>query len=343
MTFANYLHSAAEEVEQELEIVLQTWRSDISRQYPDLIPFIDIFIDQCKGGKRIRGALVKLGYSLAQGEPTKDILKVSAAFEIFQTSILAHDDIIDRSDLRRGKPSLFQALGGNHYGISQAICLGDLGFFLAEDLLARSNFPEEKKNKAISIFSSIKQQTVLGEILDVYQPTQQTITKDAILNIIQLKTSPYSVIGPLSIGASLADATPELLEKIHTFGDNLGIAYQIHDDILGIFAEEKTLGKSNISDIVEGKRTLLYWYALEKANEVQKEQLEVIYGKASPTKEEIATIQTLFNDTGAYDYAAHLVDDYTEKACSIIPELTSDAEQQALLKDIAKFLSERKN
>jgi geranylgeranyl diphosphate synthase type I len=343
MSFATYLHTAAEEVEKELERTLTTWQSSLAGKYPALVPFIDAFVDQCRGGKRIRGALVKLGYELAGGKNTHEILSVSAAFEIFQTAILAHDDIIDRSELRRGKPSLYHALGGNHYGISQTISLGDLGFFLATELIAKTDFPTDNKNKAIQYFTNTMQQTALGEILDVYQPTQKELTKEAILTIIKLKTSPYTVIGPLSIGAILAGGNQDLLKKIHTYGDNLGIAYQIHDDILGIFADVEELGKSNMSDIIEGKSTLLIWYAREHATEAQKQQLDSLYGKAAITKEEVLTIQTILKETGALDYASNLVKSYTETACSVIPTLTSDSTQQALLMDIARILSERKN
>lgn len=342
MSFATYLTSAAEEVEKDLDETLNAWEVGLQEQYPLLSPFIAAFIEQCRGGKRVRGALVKLGYGLAGGTATKEIVTAAVAFEIFQTAILAHDDIIDRSELRRGKPSLYQALGGNHYGISQTISLGDLGFFLATQLIARTDFPNENKNRAISIFTDIMQQTALGEILDVYLPTTDEFTEEDILTIIKLKTSPYTIIGPLSVGATLADAGNELLKTIREFGENLGIAYQIHDDVLGVFAEAEMLGKSNVSDIIEGKRTHMYWYAKKHANAEQLVLLNESYGKESLTEKEVASIQTIFRETGAYDYATGLVKEYTAKASDIIPRLTENPEQRALLEDITRFLSERK-
>ena len=342
MSFATYLSSAQEEVEKDLEVTLAAWQEKLQAQYPLLTPFITAFVEQCRGGKRVRGALVKLGYGLAGGTTNNDIITVAVAFEIFQTAILAHDDIIDRSELRRGKPSLYQALGGNHYGISQTISLGDLGFFLAAELIARTDFPPENKNKAISTFTSIMQQTALGEILDVYLPTTSEFTEEDILTIIKLKTSPYTITGPLSVGATLADADSELLGTVREFGENLGIAYQIHDDVLGIFADAEMLGKSNLSDIVEGKRTHMYWYAKKHADETQLAELNAIYGKESLTEEEVEKIQTIFKATGAYDYATGLVKEYTERASSLIPHLTKNPEQRALLEDITRFLSERK-
>jgi len=342
MSFTTYLTLAAEEVEQELDATLTRWEKTISQEYPLLVPFITAFVEQCRGGKRVRGALVKLGYGLADRSENKDIITVAVAFEIFQTAILSHDDIIDRSELRRGKPSLYQALGGNHYGISQTISLGDLGFFLAVELISRTNFPHENKNKAIAIFSHIMQQTALGEILDVYLPTTDEFTEEDIFTIIKLKTSPYTIIGPLSVGATLAGASSGLLETIRAFGENLGIAYQIHDDVLGVFGEEEMLGKSNVSDIIEGKRTHMYWYARQHANEEQRKALQTIYGKEALTAAEVETIQHIFKDTGAYDYATGLVKNYTAKASEIIPQLTKNHEQRALLSDITRFLSERK-
>jgi geranylgeranyl diphosphate synthase, type I len=341
MSFATYLAQAAEEVDQALDTSLSQWESIISERYPLLSPFIRAFIEQCRGGKRVRGALVKLGYGLSGGNENTEIIKVAVAFEIFQTAILSHDDIIDRSELRRGKPSLYQALGGDHYGISQAISLSDLGFFLATEMISKTDFPYENKNKALTLFTHVMQQTALGEIMDVYLPTQKSYTEADILTVMKLKTSPYTIIGPLSVGALLGGGSDELLTTITEFGENLGIAYQIHDDILGIFGEEETLGKSVVSDITEGKSTHLYRYALEHGQAESKQHLSNIYGKPSVTPEQVKTIQDIFKATGAYDYASGLVKEYSDKACSLIPRLTSDDTQQALLLDIAKFLIER--
>lgn len=342
MTFSEYISAVAREVEQELTVKLDDWQTELTASYPLLKPFTQAFVEQCRGGKRIRGALVTVGYALTGGEETKEILPVAVAFEIFQTAILAHDDVIDKSELRRGKPSLYVALGGGHYGMSQTISIGDLGFFLATQLLADRDFPPERKNKALAFFASIMQRTAAGEILDVYSPTRDSFTEDDILSIIKLKTSPYSIIGPLSVGAILGGGSDELLGTISEFGENLGIAYQIHDDVLGIFGEEETLGKSIVSDITEGKSTHLFFYAKEHANEEQRHLLHEIYGKPDITEEQVETIQRIFKDTGAFDHASKLVKDYSEKACNLIPRLTSDEKQQALLLDIAKFLIERK-
>ncbi len=342
MNFKTYLQHSASQIEPALDSVLASWQKDIEKNQPMLTPLSKIFAEQCQGGKRLRGTLVKLGYELAEGKNYTAILQPAVALEIFQTAILAHDDIIDKSELRRGKPSLYQSLGGNHYGVSQTICLGDLGFFLSTELLATGDFPTEIKNQAVVLFTKIIQQTIRGEMIDILLPTQKSFTKNAIISLASLKTASYSISGPLTIGAVLAGANEKLLTQMRLFGENLGIAFQIQDDILGIFADKITLGKSNMSDIQEGKRTLLIWYAKQKANDSQKKILDTIYGKISVTKTDVAKIKEIFIQTGAYEYAVGEVLHYTQKARTYIPKLIEDSLKQNLLQDLTTFLLERK-
>src|SRR3989344_14258 len=120
MSFEEYLKGSARKVEKELDKILERFLEDTRKTNPKLVPFAKEFVKSCKGGKRIRGVLVKLGYEIAGGKD-EEIYKISAAFEILHTALLIHDDIIDQSPTRRGKPSLHISLGNNHYGISQAI------------------------------------------------------------------------------------------------------------------------------------------------------------------------------------------------------------------------------
>jgi len=331
--FKTYLHQTAALIDQELQRELVFWQND---------PEQKAFVAQCKGGKRVRGTLVRLAYELAGGKDKSAIMQPAIAFEIFQTAILAHDDIIDKSPLRRGKPSLYQALGGNHYGISQTICLGDLGFFLCIELLATSDFSPSVKNKAIALFSQYIQQTIQGEILDIRLPIQKVITENDILSLALLKTASYSLTGPLLVGATLAGANNKFIQRLKIFGDNLGIAYQIHDDILGIYADEKTLGKSTLSDIAENKATLLIWYARQNTALPQKKILDRFYGKKNITSEESMVIQQIFYQCGAYAYAIKKRDEYTATAQNVITQLSKDSKIQSLLEKLTTDLIKRK-
>jgi geranylgeranyl diphosphate synthase, type I len=364
MEFLKYLKNAASEIEKELEVFFKIWRQNAEKINSMLLPLIDASIEACKGGKRIRGALVKLGYELAQpvilsgsegsqdpaGDSSalpqndkREVLKASAAYEIFQTAILAHDDIIDKSELRRARPTIFKKLGGDHYATSQTICLGDIGFFQAIEIISGTNFNEKAKNEAIKSFSQTMTETALGQMLDIEIPSKNLPRKEKdALTIFHLKTARYTITGPLLLGAILGEGKPELLEKIKEFGDNLGIAFQIQDDILGVFGTEKELGKSVSSDIEEGKQTLLITKALEVASPQQKQILTDLYGKPEAIFKEVEEIRKIFKDTGALDYSRSLALEYVDKAKKVISELTSNPGLEKILNQMAVFLVERK-
>ncbi len=254
MELQHRLKRNAQSLEQETDLILKKWRDEINYISPSLLPLVDQFIKSNKGGKKLRGFLVRLGYELQisnvkspvkdearqrrQMSNGQDILKIAAAYEIFHTSILAHDDIIDQSIERRGSPSLYQALGGNHYGISQAICLADAGFFLATRIISEADFPDKEKNMALALFSKTMVDTALGQMLDVNLGERGKGKGERNENTIQLinllKTARYTIAGPLQLGAILAGLGPTSprLRGIKEFGENLGIAFQIRDDIL---------------------------------------------------------------------------------------------------------------
>lgn len=225
MDFKDYLQTHALQIEEELEKILQEFLNDTKKITPDLLPFALGLINSCKGGKRIRGALTILGYQIAGEETSQEIIKVGAAYEILHAAILIHDDIIDQSSTRRGQASLYKALGGGHYGISQALSLGDIGLYLPLKIITDLSFPDQEKIQALNHLSRTVINTAWGEILDLER------NKDMIL-VNQLKTAQYTVCGPLILGAILAGAEEKLIRVLGEFGENLGIAYQIQDDIL---------------------------------------------------------------------------------------------------------------
>ncbi len=225
MEFKEYLRKTARKLEEEVNRILKGELKEAEKIDKKLAPLLKAFIKSCQGGKRIRGALVKLGYDIVSSElEDKELLKVAASYEIVHAAILAHDDIIDQSLKRRGKPSLYQALGGNHYGISQAISLADYGFFLAFKIILKSHFSEESKIKVLKVFSQVMMNTTWGELLDLEDSAPDVV--------MRLKTACYTIAGPMQIGAILAGAEEKLLERLGRFGENLGIAFQIRDDIL---------------------------------------------------------------------------------------------------------------
>ncbi|MDO8619641.1 MAG: polyprenyl synthetase family protein [Candidatus Daviesbacteria bacterium] len=355
MDLPDYLKTQAQSINTGVNLHLSQFRTEVESINPNLIPLVDLLIASCQGGKRVRGMLVKLGYEIALSSwldqdlkdsgvadaPQNDILKVAAAVEIFHAAILIHDDVIDESKLRRGQKTLYRKLGGDHYGVSQAIGLGDVGLFLPIKIITETHFDPDLKNKATNFFSQTIINTGLGEVLDVELPHLGLVSEEDVLTIHKLKTAFYTVSGPLILGATLAGSDADLIKKLEQFGENLGIAFQIQDDILGVFGDEEELGKSVTSDIEEGKNTLLITYALEKANPEQKQILERNYGTGEISEEGLAQVKQVFTQTGALDYSRQRAEEYVKIAIKILPEITKDKVMSNLLQQMAEYLVAR--
>lgn len=339
MHLNDYLKTTAKEINKQLYQITSGWYDQAILVSPEAKPLYKAFISSIYGGKVIRGTLVKLGYALTSSPSTPEILKPAAAFEILHSALLAHDDIIDRSPTRRGRPSLYNTLGGNHYGVSQTICLGDLGLFLATQIISESNFDAGLKNQAITLFSQTVINTILGEVLDIQLPYLGQVRKEQdVINIHKFKTASYTVVGPLSVGAILGRAPQHLIGCIRMFGENLGVAFQIQDDILGTFGAEKDLGKSASSDIEEGKNTLLITFALQNATKEQRKIINQYYGKGKISKSGYIKIRKVFKETGALDYSQSKASQYVTQAKNVIPAITKDLKMARLLNDLSDFL-----
>jgi geranylgeranyl diphosphate synthase, type I len=338
MDFKTYSAISAQEIQVEVTKLSARWvKQTVS---PQLVKLIRMFTRGVHGGKCLRGTLVKLGYTL-YAPYAPEVLTIAAAFEVLHSGLLVHDDIIDKSALRRGKPALHVLIGDDHYGVSQALCLGDISFFWITEVIAAS--PYQSRAKALALLSQIIADTMLGEMLDVTLALPQAKKKVKDINTIQkYKTALYTVSGPLLIGATLADAPENILSGIRVYGEYIGTAFQIQDDILGTFGDERVVGKSVTSDIEENKNTLLIAYALQKATPIQRKTLETLYGKGHITPQQHQTIKEIFEATGAVRYCQNKARRYCAKGKAAIPLITSDPDMQQLLHECADFMIMRK-
>ena len=296
-----------------------------------------------KGGKRVRGYLIKLGQKLF-GKDDDSYIDIAAAIEIFQTSILIHDDVIDEADKRRGLDTINAKYAG-HIGISKAICIGDLGFFISYNIINNANISDDLKIEIMKVYSKTLYNTVNGEIIDVELPLKsleyhKKMDDKLIYDIYVNKTAWYTIIGPILIGASSANASSLDKEKLMKMGENLGIAFQIKDDLLGLYSEDDSMGKT-LNDIKEGKQTIIYKYAIDHAN---KEEIEIInkyYGNSCVTMDENKIITDLFIKLGSKENAEKLELEYTKKGIDIINSM--DVKNKDLFMDFANYLLKRKN
>lgn len=277
------------------------------------------------GGKYLRGYLINLGYtSFGNKKCYSDSL--SLAYETFQTAILVHDDIIDKSFTRRGKSTIqevykkeFSLLNNNAYDTSNslALCIGDLGFYLANQIIVKAYNNDKNLANVLEYFNNIVINTIKGEIIDVYLPFKEQfldikgVKLEDILEIFKLKTSWYTIVGPFCLGMTLAGVKKDDISKYEKMLLPLGIAFQIKDDLLGIFSDSSSIGK-DCSDISEYKQTLLYYYVIN--NDSYGDELLNYYGKENLDSDDILKVRDIFEKSGAKKYAQDMMQKYFTKS-----------------------------
>ena len=320
---------------------------------------LEQFTSSNKGGKFLRACLIALGYQ-SFGKDDDKYLPLGIALELFQTSILIHDDIIDKADKRRGLdtiPMKYQKIYGDpiksgdsfevkrkDIGNSMALCLGDLGFYLALQIIVKNYRDNKNLNRVLEYYNDVAIKTCEGEMVDVILPFYEEFygeeddLESHVMEIYKLKTAWYSVVGPYCLGAILGGCDEEKVHKLEDALINLGVAFQIKDDLLGIYGDEKHIGKSVTSDVSEYKQTILYAYAI---NTEYKDELLKYYGKDISAKE-MDKVKELFDKSGAREYANKTMDKLFEGSFKNILDLDFlDLDKKKLLLGFAEFLKVR--
>ena len=303
-------------------------------------------------GKCIRGTLINLGYKLHKNDLKS--LPLAASYEAFETSILIHDDIIDNSNLRRNKPTIHEIYKQdfNNYKLdntptSLALCIGDLGFYYTYEYIVKHYKNDKNLSKLLSYFNNIVIDTIKGEILDVYLPfiekndKKHKLLEEDIMQIYKLKTSKYTIVGPFILGMILSNSNQKEISKMEEILEPLGIAFQIKDDILGIFSKKEILGKSVYSDIEEFKQTILYSYIkIEKPEYLDR--LLKYYGKQNITDKDHKEIQNILEQSGSLEYANDKMNELFEYSKKHIYHLDINQEVKNILLGLINYLNLRK-
>ncbi len=303
--------------------------------------YVDTFIRHSASGKRLRAYLVKLGYELEGKCADEKIIPVAMSYELFQTGVLVHDDIIDNSRTRRFKPAMHVELGDNHNGVSKAICTGDMGLMCALDIIEASDYPDSIKSACIRHQNKVFVSTIAGELKDIELSECSEYSMEDVLEMYSLKTAQYTISGPLLLGAILSGMNCDNIEKLSEFGKYVGIAFQIRDDILGIFGDEIKLGKPVISDLHEGKKTVLSAHFIDNASEEDKKLYDSIYGNPESTNQDLEKIRNMFINSGTLDFANSECKNYTDKAAKILEKLDVTQESKELLYELLEYMTSR--
>ncbi|TYL46161.1 polyprenyl synthetase family protein [Nocardioides sp. BGMRC 2183] len=265
------------------------------------------------GGKRFRAAFCHWGFAALAGVPEDveagAVRRASAALELLHASALVHDDLMDASDTRRGRPATHRGFEAEHrratwrgdaeqYGAAAAILLGDLLLTWADELLRRCGFGPERTAPAGDVFDLCRSEVIAGQFLDVSVQARGHADVDAAMTVLRYKSAKYSIERPLHVGAALAGADQAALDLLSGFGLPLGEAFQLRDDLLGVFGDPATTGKPAGDDLVEGKRTVLIAHALDAAPTAEARRLDAALG--GPLAEgEVDELREIIERSGA--------------------------------------------
>lgn len=271
------------------------------------------------GGKRARAIFMYYGYLAAGGKETEKIIKTSVSIEFIHIFLLIHDDIIDQDEKRHGITTThnhYKNIGKRflknrnpeHFGNSVAIIIGDMVGALGNQILYESKFESSLIVKALIKLQNIVSLTCVGETEDVFIENTGMASEKKVLQMYENKTARYTIEGPLHLGAILAGADDKLLKVFSQYSVPVGIAFQIQDDILGIFGNEEKMGKPVGSDVRQGKQTILVAKAYEKADSRQKKILDGTLGKKDLTVKDLENFKSVIKETGSLDYAKKLAE-----------------------------------
>jgi geranylgeranyl diphosphate synthase, type I len=305
------------------------------------------------GGKRIRPAVMYYAYLAVGGENADRIVKASMSMELLHSFLLIHDDIIDKDASRHGVATIherYKKIGkkysltkdSDHFGNSMAIVSGDLAASMACDILFKADFSAEIILKALDQLQKIVFVTIPGEMIDVIMSYAGEASEEQILKMHEGKTARYTFEGPMHLGAVLAGADQAYLEKFSAYALPLGKAFQIKDDILGVFGDEKKIGKPVGSDIIEGKQTLLLIKALEKGNQEQKKIIKDCLNKENISEKEVEDFRQIVRETGSLEYSEKLARELTEEALQALNEIDfKSVEAKEFFSGIAEYIVNR--
>ncbi len=293
---------------------------------PDAGRLLEQAREAVSGGKRLRAAFCYWGYRSVRPEVPDEtaLLRACAALELLHASALIHDDFMDASDTRRGRPATHRTFEAEHraqrwsgnpiqYGAAAAILLGDLLLTWADELLRRCGFPLAEVAPALEVFDLCRSEVVAGQFLDVSVQARGRADVDTAMTVLRYKSPKYSIERPLHVGAALAGGSADALDTLGRFGLPLGEAFQLRDDLLGVFGDPETTGKPAGDDLVEGKRTVLVALALDAATPVEAALLDRSLGHPL-TEAEVRQLRELIRSSGAHDQVEQVIDDLVRHA-----------------------------
>ncbi len=334
----------------EKELIKFIRRVDKLYCFKGLSPLLSKSIKEftLRKGKRVRPVLFVIGYLGFCRKAAPHLYTSAISLELFHDFMLVHDDIIDKSDTRRGRPSMHAMLNSHlkrfrnikFNGQDLTIVIGDVMYALG--ILAFLSIKEnmERKEKALKKFIEAAVYTGSGEFIELLYGIKgiENITKSDILKIYDYKTAYYSFAIPLVTGAILAGAKDNQIKKLYEYGIFMGRAFQIKDDIIGMFGSEKKIGKPLLTDLQESKKTLMIWYGFRNSNAKDKSVIKIILSKEKVTRDDLLKMREIIISSGALKFAKNEISLLIKKAQRLISQSKMNLKYKTILNEYFKQL-----
>ncbi|MGR6921609.1 polyprenyl synthetase family protein [[Actinomadura] parvosata] len=322
---------------------------------PEFAPLRTAADELLSGGKRLRPAFCYWGWRGAGGTDEPGVFTAAASLELLQASALVHDDVMDKSDLRRGMPSAhrrFQAMheksgwhgSAEQFGEGAAILLGNLLLIWSGEMWRTSGLPREALDAAQPVHDHMRSELMCGQYLDLLEQAHGENTFESALRVALFKSGKYSVEQPLRLGLALAarELAPWMDELCTGYGRRVGIAFQLRDDILGVFGDPAQTGKPAGDDLREGKRTMLVARTLAAATPADADTVRLLLGDPGLDEDGVATLRRIIEDTGALQECEDLIGDYLSQALSALESSPVTPEARKALTELAIAATSRK-
>ena len=342
-----------ERVEKALAAFLVHQRTLLAGIDPALDPVLDTIESfVLGGGKRLRPAFAYWGYRGAGGDDSDEILAAVSALELVQASALIHDDVMDASDTRRGLPAVHRRFEHLHtgeawegdpqaFGAGAAILVGDLCLTWSDELLRTSGLDVAAQLRARPVFDLMRTEVIAGQYLDVHAQATADSSLQRASTVARYKSAKYTIERPLLIGAAIADASPEIRAAYSGYGLPLGEAFQLRDDILGVFGDPAQTGKPAGDDLREGKRTYLVAAAFAAAGPDALRELREGLGQPGLDAAGVERLREVIVQTGALARTEERIANLTEAALTALTRVTLANDAARMLADLAEVATYR--
>lgn len=342
-----------EQVQAALDDFIDAQEALLAPLGPDAARLVTEARTAVRGGKRLRASFCHWGHRAVQPDVRDQaaLVRACASLELLHASALVHDDLMDASDTRRGRPATHRGFEAEHrsvawrgdpeqYGAAAAILLGDLLLSWSDELLRRCGLPITQVAPALEVFDRCRSEVIAGQFLDVSVQARGRADVDAAMTVLRYKSAKYSIERPLHVGAALAGADDATLAALSSFGLPLGEAFQLRDDLLGVFGDPASTGKPAGDDLIEGKRTVLVALALDAASPADAARLDAALGRDLSTTE-VAELRAIIDGSGAHAQVEAVIEELAAHAVSALERAGLDRHATEVLRGLAAAATQR--